>query len=119
MDPIKISTLEWNKIKNCFPEYDQSPFGGRPRLNVKSVFEGILYVTKNKIPWKSVPLGMGSGSALNDYYREWARLGVFHELARMKSTIDPLLIHLDWEKITSLRNSRNYCNETWRSHGNY
>ncbi len=89
-------------LKETALTYKSSPKGGRPRLKKRKIFEGILYVSKNNIPWKAVPEVYGSGSALNDYFREWARSGVFH---RIKKSHFSLIFSLDWEKIEALYES--------------
>ena len=95
---MHLSNEQWCKIAHLFPSYTSSKKGGRPRLNRKQVFEGILYVFQEKIPWKTVPKVFGSGSALNKYFREWSKEGVFH---RLKENHFKLLYNLDWEKIDS------------------
>lgn len=89
----------WAELRPLLPNYKLSPKGGRPRLDNKQILEGILFVFKNKIPWKTVPKEFGSGTALNDYFREWAKAGVFHKL---KENHKIKFLYLDWEKIDSL-----------------
>ena len=61
------------ELRPLLPNYNPSPKGGRPRLKKRKIFEGILFVFKNKIPWNGVPKDYGSGTALNDYFREWVQ----------------------------------------------
>ena len=75
-----FSDKQWAEIAPLLPTYKLSPSGGRPRLSKRKVFEGILYVFKHRIAWKKVPKVYGSGTALNDYFREWVQRGVFHRL---------------------------------------
>lgn len=98
-----FSDEQWAEVRPLLPNYKLSPKGGRPRLKKRKIFEGILFVFKNKIPWKGVPSDYGSGTALNDYFREWARAGVFH---RLKEKHHTQFLYLDWEKIDSLNQSR-------------
>ena len=95
-----ISDKQWADVCPLLPIYKQSPKGGRPRLDRRKILEGIMYVSKNKIPWKEVPKVYGSGTALNDYFREWAREGVFHKIREHHWSI---VICFDWDKIRSLR----------------
>ena len=97
-----IPDEQWAKLCPLLPDYKKSSKGGRPRLNKRKILEGIMYVSKHKIPWKAVPKVYGSGTALNDYFREWARGGVFH---RIKDQNWVLVLDLDWEKINFLRGS--------------
>ena len=97
-----FSNEEWREIYPLLPKYPRSSKGGRPRLNQKLILEGILYVFEHKIPWKSAPKLFGSGTSLNDYFREWAKDGVFH---RLKNHNFLFTLNLDWEKINSLKDS--------------
>ena len=95
-----ISDEQWTKLCPLLPDYKKSPKGGRPRLDKRKILEGIIYVFKYKIPWKGVPKVYGSGTALNDYFREWARGGVFHKIREYHWV---LVLGLDWDKIKLLR----------------
>jgi transposase len=103
---MSFSNEEWAELCLHLPKYTLSPKGGRPRLDNKQILEGILFVFKNKTPWKAVPKEYGSGTALNEYFREWARTGVFHKL---KENHQIKFLYLDWEKIDAL-------NETHHNH---
>ena len=94
-----LSDELWADVCPLLPKYQHSEKGGRPRLSNKQILSGILFISKNKIPWNAVPKEFGSGTALNDYFREWSRLGIFHKLYQ-KHPIP--FSHLDWEKIDSL-----------------
>lgn len=78
MKHFSISDELWTRLALHLPPYKPSNKGGRPRLKLKQVFEGILYVRGNKIPWRGTPKEYGSKTALNDYYREWKKADVFH-----------------------------------------
>ena len=95
-----ISDEQWTKLHPLLPDYKKSPKGGRPRLDKRKILEGIIYVFKHKIPWKAVPKVYGSGTALNDYFREWAKKGIFHNVKEQDWT---LVLNLDWDKVESLR----------------
>ncbi|MBN22046.1 MAG: hypothetical protein CL678_12265 [Bdellovibrionaceae bacterium] len=98
----------WSAIEPSLPSYRKSPKGGRPRLGLKKVFEGILFIKSNKLPWRAVPDEFGSKTALNDYYRQWARMGFFHELKEKGVLFSEELknIDLSWEHIEELREPR-------------
>lgn len=81
-----VSEKLWSKIESQLPNYPVSGKGGRPRLELKKVFEGILYVKQNKIPWKNLPKEYGSKTAINDYFREWAKQGLFDSLSEFGIT---------------------------------
>ena len=53
MKHYSISDELWTRLAHFLPNYQLSTKGGRPRLNLKKVFEGILYVKGNRQPgWK-------------------------------------------------------------------
>jgi transposase len=62
------------------PKYPKSRKGGRPRLPLRQVADGIFYVLRTGCQWKAAPREYGSGSALHNYFQEWTELGVFRKL---------------------------------------
>ncbi len=72
----------WNRIAPLLPHYKTSCQGGRPRLDLKRVVMGILYVLRTGCQWKAMPAEFGSGSAIHTYFQEWVQRGVFHKLWR-------------------------------------
>ncbi|MBT4761943.1 MAG: transposase [Bdellovibrionaceae bacterium] len=97
-----FSDEQWAELCPLLPMYQLSLKGGRPRLDKRKILEGIIFVFQNRIPWKGVPKVYGSGTALNNYFREWAENGVFHDLKEHQFSI----IHcLDWDKINAIKKS--------------
>ncbi len=109
MENIEISDELWTRISSVLPKYIRRVNGGRPRLELKKVFKGIIYIKINKLPWKAVPEIFGSKTAINDYYRHWAKCGAFHSLKDSGIFNHPELINVDfdWDKIESLFASSN------------
>ena len=105
---MSLSDEQWAKISPLLPVYKPSPKGGRPRLDKRKVLEGIAYVFKHRVPWKEVPEVYGSGTALNDYFREWAQKGAFH---RIREECGSLSLRLDLDKIESLKERFSHINE--------
>ena len=80
-DMVHLPDELWERIAPFLPQYQKSSLGGRPRLDPRKIFEGILFIKSNKLPWEALPEEIfGSKTALNDYYREWTKAGVFHAL---------------------------------------
>jgi len=98
MKTFIVTDKLWARIHSYFPFYPSPTHGGRPRLSLRKVLEGIIYIKINKLPWKAAPKEYGSKTSLNDYYREWARKGVFHAI----NSEGLSLLDLDWENIDSL-----------------
>ena len=80
MQHFEISDTLWPLLSDFFPKYGLAIRGGRPRLNVKRIFEGILFIKGHNLPWRAMPKLYGSKTAINDYYREWSKMGVFHNI---------------------------------------
>jgi transposase len=87
----------WQRIEPLLPIYKQSYKGGRPRLELRKVVTGILYVLQTGCQWKAVPQEFGSGSALHNYFQEWVRRGVFHRLWRLALEEYDELRGIDWQ----------------------
>ncbi len=76
----QIPDAPWERIDLLLPSYKRSCKGGRPRLPVRKVVCGILYVLRTGCQWKAMPSQFGSGSAIHAYFQEWVVLGVFEKL---------------------------------------
>lgn len=70
----------WERMEALLPKYPVSPKGGRPRLPLRQIADGIFYVLRTGCQWKAAPREYGSGSTLHSYFQEWTRLGIFRKL---------------------------------------
>lgn len=70
----------WAQMQTFLPKYRKSSAGGRPRLELRQVANGIFYVLRTGCQWKAAPKEFGSGSSLHRYFQEWARRHIFHKL---------------------------------------
>lgn len=70
----------WRRWEKLLPKYHRSSKGGRPRLELRRVAEGIYFVLRTGCQWKLVPAEYGSGSSLHRYFQEWVEYGVFRKL---------------------------------------
>ncbi len=75
----EIPDALWERIDLLIPVYQANPKGGRPRLPMRKVVGGILYVLATGCQWKAMPQQFGSGSAIHAYFQEWVEAGVFEE----------------------------------------
>ena len=87
----------WQRIEPLLPIYKQSYKGGRPRLDLRRVVTGILYVLQTGSQWKAMPREFGSGSAIHAYFQEWVRRGVFEKLWRLALEEYDDLVGIDWQ----------------------
>jgi transposase len=65
----QIPDALWERIDLILPIYKPSPKGGRPRLDLRKVVCGILYVLRTGCQWKAMPKQFGSGSAIHAYFQ--------------------------------------------------
>jgi len=87
----------WERIDLVLPIYKTSCNGGRPRLSLRNVVNGILYVLQTGCQWKAMPREFGSGSAIHAYFQEWVAWGVFEELWRLALEEYDNLKGIDWK----------------------
>jgi len=70
----------WQWMQPLLPRYSKNSQGGRPRVELKKVAQGIFYVLRTGVQWKAVPKEYGSGSTVHRYFQQWTEAGVFHKL---------------------------------------
>ena len=93
----QIPDALWERIELLLPNYRPSCKGGRPRLPLRKVVTGILFVLRTGCQWKAMPSEFGSGSAIHAYFQEWVRRGVFEKLWRYALEEYDDLKGIDWE----------------------
>ena len=93
----QIPDALWERIDLVLPIYKRSGKGGRPRLMLRNVVSGILYVLRTGCQWKAMPSQFGSGSAIHAYFQEWVEWGVFEELWRLALEEYDELKGIDWK----------------------
>lgn len=92
----RISDALWERVEPVLPNCKRSCKGGRPRLPLRNVATGILYVLRTGCQWKAMPKEFGSGSAIHTYFQEWVRRGVFRRLWRLALEEYDELKGIDW-----------------------
>jgi transposase len=93
----EIPDALWERINLVIPVYRSSRKGGRPRLPMRKVVGGILYVLATGCQWKAMPKQFGSGSAIHAYFQEWVEGGVFQELWELALAEYDDLKGIDWK----------------------
>ena len=93
----EIPNVLWERIDVVLPIYQKSKKGGRPRLSLRKVVCGILYVLRTGSQWKAMPKQFGSGSAIHAYFQEWVERGVFAELWSLALSEYDQLKGIDWK----------------------
>ncbi len=93
----EIPEALWERIEAVLPRYNSSCKGGRPRLPMRNVVGGILYVLCTGCQWKAMPQQFGSGSAIHAYFQEWVKLGMFEERWQLALAEYDQLKGIDWK----------------------
>jgi len=69
----------WQRLEPLLPKYTRSRKGGRPRVSLRGIADGILYLLRTGCQWKALPPHFGAPSTVHCYFQEWVQLGVFHQ----------------------------------------
>jgi len=85
----------WVRMEKLLPKYKVSSKGGRPRVDLRKVANGIFYVLRTGCQWNAAPREFGSGSTLHRYFQQWSQAGVFRKL--WKASL------LEYDKLKSIQ----------------
>lgn len=78
-----VSDDLWARIEPLLPKHlSPGPEGGRPPVDDRAVFTGILFVLKSGIPWELLPQEMHCGCGMTCWrrLRDWQASGVWDKL---------------------------------------
>ena len=87
----------WERMAPLLPKYCVSCKGGRPRLPLRQIADGIFYILRTGCQWKAAPREYGSGSTLHSYFQEWTKLGIFRKLWKKALLEYDELKGIQWE----------------------
>jgi transposase len=82
-------------MEDLLPKYKVTSKGGRPRVDLRKVANGIFYVLRTGCQWNAAPREFGSGSTLHRYFQQWTQAGVFRKL--WKASL------LEYDKLKSIQ----------------
>lgn len=77
-----LTEKQWAKVRPHLPPPKPKPKGGRPPLDDRRCFEGLLWVLWTGAPWSELPRRYGSKSAVHRRLSQWARDGTLLRLWR-------------------------------------
>jgi transposase len=72
----ELSDAEWDLIRPLLPR----PARGRPRLDDRTVLNGIVWKFRTGVAWRDVPERYGSWASLHTRFRRWATDGTFERM---------------------------------------
>jgi len=79
---LLLSDTQWARIEPLLPKLPRSARGGRPWVDSRSVFEGILWVLKTGARWRDLPDRYPSPATCWRRLHRWQEEGVWLELWR-------------------------------------
>ena len=75
-----LTDAQWNRIKFVFEKQVRV---GRPPLNPRTVFNGILWILKSGGRWRDLPARYGNWNSIYHKFRQWCSLGLFDRLLKV------------------------------------
>jgi transposase len=70
-----LSEAQMRRIEPYFPLSH-----GIPRVDDRRIVSGIIFVIRNGLRWRDVPLGYGPHNTIYNCFIRWSRLGVFNRI---------------------------------------
>jgi putative transposase len=61
-------------------ELDPEPRTGRPRVDPRKAFDGMVYHLRTGCQWEALPREFGSRSSVHRTFQRWVALGLFERL---------------------------------------
>lgn len=87
----ELNDLLWQRVQPLLTPYVPSPKGGRPRVDDRACFEGIVFVLRNGLRWRDLPDQFPSGCTCWRRHADWTRDGAWESVWRV--VLDELSDH--------------------------
>jgi transposase len=84
----ELTDEQWGFVKELLPERAGT---GRPRADLRSVLNGILWILRTGAPWRDLPERYGRWQSVYHWFNLWGRDGTWDLI------LDELQIRLDRE----------------------
>lgn len=78
----ELTDEEWKRVEKILPEAKRT---GRPQINLRAAFNGILWLLKSGAPWRFLPAKYGKWNSVYKKFRQWTSAGLFTTLAKNDS----------------------------------
>ena len=73
----ELTDKEWKMVEKILPAEQKT---GRPQINPRAAFNGILWILKSGAPWRLLPSKYGKWNSVYKKFRQWASVGIFENL---------------------------------------
>ena len=78
----ELTDEEWKRIKEILPEAKRT---GRPQIDLRAAFNGLLWLLKSGAPWRFLPAKYGKWNSVYKKFRQWTSAGIFTTLTKNDS----------------------------------
>lgn len=78
---MDLKDPQWQLLEPCIPEKDlYQSTKGRPRVDPRSILNGILWILRTGAPWKDLPDRYPAYQTCHRRYQEWIESGVMDDI---------------------------------------
>ena len=83
-----LTDSEWEKVKEKLPKEKSK---GRPQINARSAFNGIMWILASGAAWRFLPPKYGKWNSVYKKFRQWCSSGFFDKLLENKAKESEIL----------------------------
>jgi putative transposase len=90
----------WERIEPILREDAPSPpkaHGGRPRIDWRAAFDGIIFRLRTGCRWSQLPKRFGDDSSVHRWFQRWCKDGVFERVRAVPVQERDDLGAVDWK----------------------
>lgn len=87
----------WEKFAELIQAHDPAPKRGRPRIDPRKVFDGIIFRMRTGCQWNHLPKDFGNDASIHRTFQRWDTLGLFDKLWATLINACQDLDAVDWE----------------------
>lgn len=88
----ELSDVEWDLLRPLLPTSST----GRPRLDDRTILNGIVWKFRTGVAWRDVPEQYGSWATLHTRFRRWAKDGTFERMLQAAQAKADAASDIDW-----------------------
>lgn len=91
----------WREIEPLLVEDAPPQATGRPRVDMRRMFDGIIFRMRSGCQWAKIPSAFGAKSTLHRWFQQWCEHGVMEKIwERLVGHADELgLVHWRWQSV--------------------
>ena len=75
MRRYELTDIEWDRIKDFFPE-KQAGTPGRPQKDTRPILNGVIWLARSGAPWRDLPERYGPWQTVYTRFQEWLKSDV-------------------------------------------